>query len=85
MIEFETPPTITKQITMLGAVAEEMIRPVSRYFDDHEHEIPWTYINFMHEAMRATGAGSMAPDGGKKREGPHLGAVEDAPASPGPG
>ncbi|HKY83325.1 MAG TPA: acyl-CoA dehydrogenase family protein [Anaerolineales bacterium] len=73
MIEFETPPTITKQMTMLGAVAEEMIRPVSRYFDDHEHEIPWTYINFMHEAMRATGAGSMAPDGGKKREGAPLG------------
>ncbi len=73
MIEFETPPTITKQTTMLGAVAEEMIRPVSRYFDDHEHEIPWTYINFMHEAMRASGAGSMAPDGGKKREGPRLG------------
>ncbi len=72
MIEFETPATITKQITMLGAVAEEMIRPVSRYFDDHEHEIPWTYINFMHDAMRATGAGSMAPDGGKKREGPRL-------------
>ena len=73
MIEFETPSTITKQMTMLGAVAEEMMRPVSRHFDDHEHEIPWNYINFMHEAMRATGAGMMAPDGGKKRDGPHLG------------
>src|SRR3989304_2305965 len=70
MIEFETPSTITKQMTMLGAVAEEMMRPVSRHFDDHQHEIPWNYINFMHEAMTATGAGMMGPGGGRKRDGP---------------
>jgi acyl-CoA dehydrogenase len=72
MIEFETPTTITKQMTMLSAVAENMMRPVARQFDEEEHAIPWDYINFMHEAMRATGAGSLAPNG-KKREGPRLG------------
>jgi acyl-CoA dehydrogenase len=41
------------------------MRPVSRHFDEHEHEIPWDYINFMHEAMKATGAGSLAPSEGK--------------------
>jgi acyl-CoA dehydrogenase len=61
MIEFEIPKPIAQQRFLLTTVAEEMMRPHSRYFDEHEHEIPWDYINFMHEAMRATGAGSLAP------------------------
>jgi acyl-CoA dehydrogenase len=61
MIEFEIPKPIANQRFLLKTVAEEMMRPHSRYFDDHEHEIPWDYINFMHQAMQATGAGSLAP------------------------
>ncbi len=61
MIDFETPKPIANQNTVLQTVAENMMRPVSRYFDEHEHEIPWDYINFMHMAMRETGAGSLAP------------------------
>jgi acyl-CoA dehydrogenase len=67
----------------LQTVAEEMMRPHSRYFDEHEHEVPWDYINFMHQAMRAVGAGSLAPSEGKnggdkegeeqKREQPSIG------------
>jgi acyl-CoA dehydrogenase len=71
MIEFETPKPITKQRYLLQTVAEEMMRPHSRYFDEHEHEIPWDYINFMHQAMQAVGAGSLSPDSGngsKKKE-----------------
>ena len=37
------------------------MRSKSRYFDEHEHEIPWDYIEFMHTAMKAMGAGSLAP------------------------
>ncbi|MDD5468394.1 MAG: acyl-CoA dehydrogenase family protein [Anaerolineales bacterium] len=61
MIEFEVPKPIAQQSYVLQTVAENMMRPVSRHFDEHEHEIPWDYINFMHMAMRATGAGSLAP------------------------
>jgi acyl-CoA dehydrogenase len=61
MIEFEVPKPIAQQSYALQTVAENMMRPVSRYFDENEHEIPWDYINFMHQAMRATGAGSLAP------------------------
>jgi len=61
MIEFEAPKPIAQQSFVLKTVAENMMRPVSRYFDEHEHEIPWDYINFMHMAMKATGAGSLAP------------------------
>lgn len=66
MIEFEVPKPIAQQSYALQTVAENMMRPVSRYFDENEHEIPWDYINFMHQAMRATGAGSLAPREGKK-------------------
>jgi len=71
MIEFEMPKPIAKQRYLLQTVAEEMMRPHSRYFDEHEHEIPWDYINFMHQALQAVGAGSLAPsteDGGEEKE-----------------
>ncbi len=72
MIDFEMPETIQRTVTMMESVAENMMRSVSRKFDEEEHEIPWDYINFMHEAMQAMGAGSLAPNGGEKK-GPSVG------------
>lgn len=69
MIDFEAPKPIANLQTPLQTVAENMMRPKSRYFDEHEHEIPWDYINFMHLAMRTTGAGSLAPKERKPKEG----------------
>lgn len=66
MIDFEAPKPIAQLNFALKTVAENMMRPVSRYFDEHEHEIPWDYINFMQMAMRTTGAGSLAPPEKKK-------------------
>jgi acyl-CoA dehydrogenase len=43
-------------VMMVQTVAENMMRPVSRHFDDHEHEIPWDYINFMHDSMKQLGS-----------------------------
>jgi len=60
-IEFESPRPIAQAQFMLKTVADEMMRPKSRYFDEHEHEIPWDYIEFMHSAMRAMGGSSLAP------------------------
>ena len=60
-IEFEAPKRVVQTQSVLKTVAEEMMRSRSRYFDEHEHEIPWDYIEFMHTAMRAMGAGSLAP------------------------
>jgi acyl-CoA dehydrogenase len=47
---------------LLKTVAEEMMRSKSRYFDEHEHEIPWDYMEFMHTVMKAMGAGSLTPN-----------------------
>lgn len=69
-IEFDPPKPIAQTRFMLQTVADNMMRPHSRHFDENEHEIPFSYIEFMHNAMRATGAGTMAPQ-------------EDAPAPSG--
>jgi len=71
MIDFTIPDSIQVQSAALRAVAEEVMRPASRHFDEHEHEVPWDYMRFMHQAMRATGSGSMA--GRTPRTGPRLG------------
>ncbi len=60
-IEFETPKPIAQQQYVLKTVAENMMRSVSREMDENEHAVPYGYIEFMHQAMRATGAGSLAP------------------------
>jgi acyl-CoA dehydrogenase len=56
MISFETPKPIKNMVMMVQTVAENMMRPVSRYYDDHEHEVPWDYMNFMHESMKQLGS-----------------------------
>jgi acyl-CoA dehydrogenase len=67
-IEFEAPKPIVQMQTVLKTVADNMMRPQSRYFDEHEHEIPWDYIEFMNTAMKAAGGGSLAPKEEKKEE-----------------
>jgi len=62
MIAFEPPKPITQINTVVETVAVNMMRPVSRYYDEHEHEIPWDFINFMHQAVKSMGGTSMAPD-----------------------
>lgn len=32
-----------------------MVRPQARYYDDHEHEIPWDFVNAMWEVSLRTG------------------------------
>jgi acyl-CoA dehydrogenase len=70
-IEFESPKPINNMRYMLQTVADNMMRPVSREMDENEHAIPYGYIEFMHTAMRSTGAGSLAPQEKKKEEDPN--------------
>jgi acyl-CoA dehydrogenase len=62
-IEFEAPKPIVQMNTVLETVAVNMMRSVSREFDEHEHTIPFDYIEFMQTAMRSMGgAGALAPN-----------------------
>ena len=72
MISFKMPEKIEQSMVIMETVAENMMRPVSRYFDEHEHEIPWDYIEFMHNSLKAMGAGTMTDTGPKKKEGPSI-------------
>ena len=72
MISFEMPEKVQQTVTLMTMVAENMMRPVARYFDEHEHEIPWDYMNFMHDANKQMGGGGFVPSTGekpKKKEG----------------
>ncbi|MCI0397001.1 MAG: acyl-CoA dehydrogenase family protein [Chloroflexi bacterium] len=52
MINFELPERITNELQMARMVAEQVLRPHSRYYDEHEHERPWEYINMMWPVLR---------------------------------
>lgn len=52
MISFEIPEKITGELQLVKMVAEQVMRSKSRYFDEHEHERPWDYINMMWQILR---------------------------------
>lgn len=70
MIDFSPPKPIQQISAVVRTVAENMMRPVARHFDENEHEIPWDYIEFMHNANKALGAdtslAASEPAGDKK-------------------
>lgn len=69
MISFEMPEKIRQARVLMQTIAENMMRPISRQLDENEHEIPWDYIEFMHNSQKAMGAGGgMTPGDGKKSE-----------------
>ena len=72
MISFKMHEKLEQASVLMETIAENMMRPVARHFDEHEHEIPWDYINFMHESMKAMGSGSMTDAAPKKKEGPSI-------------
>lgn len=43
-IEFKTPEAIEKQLVPVRTVAENVMRPESRYLDDNEHARPVKFV-----------------------------------------
>jgi acyl-CoA dehydrogenase len=68
MISFEKSKAVIQSQYLIQTVADNMMRPVSRYYDENEGEIPWDYIEFMHNALKSMGSASMVPDRDKKKE-----------------
>ncbi len=77
-ISFEIPERILQENEMLKAIAENLMRPVSRELDEHEHERPTAYISTVWPVMRDTQAKQLeklkadAPTDKPKREGPGI-------------
>jgi acyl-CoA dehydrogenase len=53
MIDFEFEPQIVTRLKMYRAVAEHMMRPISREYDEREHEKPWQFYETMWASSQA--------------------------------
>lgn len=72
MIDFDIPTPVRRQLELIGMLGEQVMRPVSRYYDEHEGERPWDYINMVWQTVREQAVRAMAPPkadapGGEKR------------------
>src|SRR5712671_5479142 len=69
MIDFEFAPQVNVQLKMYHAIAEGMMRPISREYDEREHEKPWQFYNAMWSIAQNLGPGaSPKKSPGDKRE-----------------
>ena len=71
MISFEISQEIQQQLQLVESIALKKIRPLARYYDDHEHEFPWDYAHYMWQVFSKNERGSYsgtADQGGKPFE-----------------
>src|SRR6476619_915697 len=67
MIDFELPTPIQRQAQLLTMLGEQVMRPIARYYDEHEGERPWDYINMIWQTIREQGGRNLAaPKDGEK-------------------
>lgn len=64
MIDFSLSPEIQNTQNMIHQVAETTMRPISREYDEREHEKPTEWLNMMWSASK----GLVSFSGGKKRD-----------------
>ncbi len=67
MIDFELSDGVTNMQQMTHMVAEQAMRPISREYDEREHEKPWDFINMM---WNVSSSNPIAGGPEKRREGP---------------
>src|SRR5262245_24576225 len=77
MIDFELSDSTKGVQQMVHAAAEQMMRPISREYDEREHEKPWDFLNAMWGASRGVSmsGGETPKDGEKKPKGPSEGTL----------
>jgi acyl-CoA dehydrogenase len=66
MIDFELEPQMVQRVRMYHMAAEQMMRPISRHCDEHEHEKPWQFFETM---WAAASVAEVTQVGGKAKEG----------------
>src|SRR4051794_15946508 len=60
MIDFELPTPIERQVQLITMLGQQVMRPVARYYDEHEGERPWDYINMIWQTVRSQGGRTLA-------------------------
>ncbi len=71
MINFELSDAISKTRERMHMMAEHMMRPIAREYDEREHEKPWDFLN---TAWSLSKNATVGPNAETKQQG------EDAPA-----
>ena len=69
MIDFELPTPIERQVQLITMLGEQVMRPISRYYDEHEGERPWDYINMIWQTVRSQGGRTLAAPTADKADG----------------
>ena len=70
MIDFELQPEIVNTRNMIHMLAEQAMRPISREYDEREHEKPWDFIKLMWGASQTANPVSFGEGRKKEKEGP---------------
>jgi len=65
MIDFELSESMQNMQSMTHMLAEQAMRPISREYDEREHEKPWDFLNTMWNVSRGA---TMTGDSGEKKE-----------------
>lgn len=70
-MDFSLSEAALQRRELIHAVAENMMRPISREFDDKEHSDAWDFFNTMWEFSSASPSDAQISDnGGSKKKGP---------------
>jgi acyl-CoA dehydrogenase len=70
MLDFELSPEIQQTQQTIHMVAEHAMRPLSREYDEREHEKPWEFLNMMWDASRSSNAATIGGGRAPRGEGP---------------
>ncbi|MEM3085652.1 MAG: acyl-CoA dehydrogenase family protein [Halobacteria archaeon] len=55
MVDLAFPKELIGLQSMVRSLAQHKLRPIARYYDEHEHEIPWKLIIEAHRMLKAMG------------------------------
>ena len=66
MIDFELEPQIVNLLDVYHATAEHLMRPISRQYDEHEHEEPWDFWQATWSASHNAASGSAEQPAGAR-------------------
>src|SRR5437773_11491310 len=72
MIDFELSEGIQTQRQMVHMVAEQAMRPISREYDEREHEKPWDFLNMMWTASQTANPVTFGEGRKKEKEAPSV-------------
>jgi acyl-CoA dehydrogenase len=68
MIDFELSDPVQNMQQMTHMLAEQAMRPISREFDEREHEKPWDFLNMMWGVSKGASMTGGSDDAGEEKK-----------------